>query len=81
MKIRVELAAANQEFTWWTTHPEHGSEEGHGPGHEEGGEEHGGGSKSDRRPKDASLRPLYNQLLLLQREVAMLKEGLRTRKL
>ena len=34
-RIAVELSAANQKFTWWTTHPEHGSEEGHGPGHEE----------------------------------------------
>ncbi len=42
--MAVELSASGQEFEWWTTHPESGNEEGHGPGHEEGGEgrgEHG----------------------------------------
>ena len=79
-KIAVELSAANQEFEWWTTHPEHGSEEGHGP--EEGGGEHGEGRKEEagNRPSDPALRPLYNQLLLLRREVAMLANGLRRRR-
>lgn len=40
--IPVELSAAGQEFEWWTTHPEHGREEGHGPGHEEESGEHEG---------------------------------------
>jgi hypothetical protein len=74
-KIPVELSAANQKFTWWTTHPEAGSEEGHGPGHE-GGErgEHGEGDGS--RPKDPALRPLYNELLLLRQEIKLLAKGL-----
>jgi hypothetical protein len=78
-RIPVELSAANQEFTWWTTHPEHGSEEGHGPGHEagerEGRGEHGEGD--GRRPKDPALRPLYNELLLLRQEIKLLTKGLR----
>ena len=40
--VPVELSAAGQDFVWWTTHPEHGSEEGHGHEHEgEMGEDHG----------------------------------------
>lgn len=43
----VALPAAGQEFEWWTTHPEHGSEEGHGEGHEgERGEHREGGERS-----------------------------------
>jgi hypothetical protein len=71
-KTSVELSAANQKFTWWTTHPEHGSEEGHGAGHEGERGEHGG-----NRPKDASLRPLYNELQLLREEIKMLAEGMK----
>ncbi|MCP4247883.1 MAG: hypothetical protein GY778_12615 [bacterium] len=78
-RIAVELSAADQRFTWWTTHPEHGSEEGHGPGHEEGGRgEHGEGNQS--RPKDPTLRPLYNELQLLRHEIKMLARDLRDRK-
>ncbi len=78
-RILVELSAASQGFTWWTTHPEHGSEEGHGPGHE-GGErgEHGEGHGS--RPRDPALRPLYNQLQLLRHEIKMVARGLQDRK-
>ena len=78
-KISVELSAANQKFIWWTTHPEHASEEGHGPGHE-GGErgEHGEGDGS--RPTDPALRPLYNELQLLRHEIRMLARDLRDRK-
>jgi hypothetical protein len=42
--IKVELSAAGQKFTWWTTHPEHGSEAGHG---KESGE--GRGEKTEGR--------------------------------
>lgn len=75
-KISVELSAANQAFTWWTTHPEHGSEEGHGPGHESerGGMEHGEGDGS--RPNDPALRPLYNQLQLLRQEIKLLAKSI-----
>ncbi len=81
-RIVVELSAASQEFEWWTTHPEHGSEEGHSG--EEGGGEHGehgegGGEEAGNRPSDPALRPLYNQLLLLSREIEMLSSGLRRR--
>lgn len=81
-KMAVELSAAGQKFEWWTTHPEHGSEEGHGPGHEgEGGEgagEHGGREgRGDRRPRSGALRPLYNELLLLRREIRMLSNRVR----
>ena len=83
-KIAVELSGAGQEFEWWTTHPEHGSEEGHGG--EEGGGEHGehgeggeGGEEAGNRPSDPALRPLYNQLMLLSREIEMLSSGLRRR--
>ena len=69
--IRVELSAAGQRFTWWTTHPEHGSEEGHGPNHEESSGEHG--EKEGQRPQNPHLRPLHNQLKLLQRELHMLR--------
>jgi len=81
-KIPVELSAANQEFTWWTTHPEHGSEEGHGPGHE-GGESEGSGEHGEgggNRPTDPALRPLYNQLQLLRQEIKMVARGLQERK-
>lgn len=78
-RMRVELSAANQEFTWWTTHPEHGSEEGHGPGHESGERgEHGEADGS--RPKDLALRPLYNELQLLRQEIKLLASALRDRK-
>lgn len=70
--IQVELSAAGHEFTWWTTHPEQGNEEGHGPGHE-GGDDGGSG-----RPKDASLRPVYNQLQLLRREIRSISEELKS---
>jgi hypothetical protein len=33
--IPVELSALDQKFTAWVTHPEAGTEEGHGPGSEE----------------------------------------------
>ncbi len=81
-KIPIELSAANQKFEWWTTHPEHGNEEGHGPGHgrEEGRGEHAGRAGAGNRPKDPALRPLYNEILLLRREVKMLREGLRTKR-
>ncbi len=76
--ISVELSAADQKFAWWTTHPESGTEEGHGPGHEgEKNEEHG--AKDDNRPKNPALRPLYNQIQLLRREIRMLARGLRVR--
>ena len=75
-KIPVELSAANQKFSWWTTHPEHGSGEGHGPGHE-GGEGHEG---DESRPKDPALRPLYNELQLLRHEIKMFARGLQDRK-
>jgi hypothetical protein len=74
-RMPVELSAAGQEFTWWTTHPEHGSEEGHGPGHEGRGDEHG--KSGGDRPGDPALRPLYNQLQLLRQEIRMLGEDLR----
>ena len=77
-RIGVELSAAGRAFTWWTTHPEHGSEEGHGPGHEEGRGEHGGGG--DGRPADPALRPLHNELLLLRQEIRMLAKGLQEKK-
>jgi len=77
-KIAVELSAANQKFNWWTTHPEHGSEEGHGPEHERGtrGEL---GKRDENRPEDPTLRPLYNELLLLRHEIKMLARDLRNR--
>jgi len=81
-RIPVELSAANQRFTWWTTHPEHGSEEGHGPGHEGGTRgEHGEGREAEAgsRPKNPALRPLYNEILLLRHEVKMLARGLRAK--
>jgi len=88
-KIPVELSAAGHKFAWWTTHPEHGSEEGHGPEGEHGGRgEHGEGGHEGRgehggrggnRPKDASLRPVYNQLLLLRHEIKMVADGLKDR--
>lgn len=81
-KIPVELSAANQKFTWWTTHPEHGSEVGHGPGHEGGARgEHGEGrtGETGSRPKDPALRPLYNEILLLRHEIKTLARGLRAR--
>lgn len=69
----VELSAAHQRFTWWTTHPESGVEEEHGEegGHEEGGEEKG------NRPADAALRPLYNELLLLKHEIQSFRRDAR----
>ncbi|MFQ5504987.1 MAG: hypothetical protein ACE5F1_09360 [Planctomycetota bacterium] len=67
---------ARLSFTWWMAHPEHGSEEGHGA--ERG--ERGGGRGADQRPEDLKLRPLYNQLLLLRREVRMLAEHLRAKR-
>ena len=67
-KIAVELSAANEAFTWWTTHPEHGTEENHGPGHERERAER------DDRPGDPTLRPLYNELLLLRREIQSLSD-------
>jgi len=77
-KIPVELSAASQRFTWWTTHPEHGSEEGHGPGHEgEGRGEHGEGD--GRRPKDSTLRPLYNQIQLLRQEIKIISNALKSK--
>ena len=79
-KISVELSAVDQKFEWWTTHPEAGNEEGHG--NEEGGGEHGErGREGDagNRPQAAGLRPLYNELLLLNREIKTLSEGLRRR--
>ncbi len=82
VKIPVELSAANQKFNWWTTHPEHGSEEGHGSGHEGGARgEHGERrtGKIGSRPKNPALRPLYNEILLLRHEVKMLARGLRAR--
>ena len=83
-KISVELSAANQVFTWWTTHPEHGSEEGHGPEHgrKEGRGEHVEGRKgqTDNRPKDSALRPLYNEILLLRQEIKKLARDLQERK-
>ena len=77
-RVGIELSAAGRAFTWWTTHPEHGSEEGHGPGHEEGRGEHGGGG--DGRPADPALRPLHNELLLLRQEIRMLAKGLQEKK-
>ena len=71
-KMRVELSAAGQKFSWWTTHPEHGSEEGHGPGHE--------GERDGNRPADASLRPVYNELLLLRQEIKRISANLKSRK-
>jgi len=70
--IPVELSAANQKFSWWTTHPEHGSEPGHGPESEEGVSHEGSGN----RPNDPALRPLYNQIMLLRREINIIAEGL-----
>jgi hypothetical protein len=79
--IPVELSAANQRFIWWTTHPEHGSEEGHSPGHEEGGREGSGehGQGGGNRPKDSTLRPLYNQIQLLRQEIKMILNALKSR--
>ena len=82
-KMAVELSAAGQKFDRWTTHPEHGSEEGHGPGHEgEGDGEHGAGreGRNDNRPRSAALRPLYNELLLLRGEIKTLSNGLRRKR-
>ena len=49
--------------------------------HDEGREgrgEHGeGGEDAGNRPSDPALRPLYNQLLLLSREIQLLSSGLR----
>ena len=73
-KITVELSAADQSFEWWTTHPESGTEEGHGSGHEGEAGERGG-----NRPEAGSLRPLYNELLLLNREIKAISEVLRRR--
>ena len=70
-KMAVELSAGDNKFTWWTTHPEHGSEEGHHTHGEEGSGEHG----SDARPRDPALRPLYNQLQLLRQEIRALKRS------
>lgn len=80
-KIPVELSAANRKFNLWTAHPEHGSEEGHGPGHEGNARgEHGEGREAEAgsRPKNPALRPLYNEVLLLRQEVKMLARDLRT---
>ncbi|WP_432799497.1 hypothetical protein [Poriferisphaera sp. WC338] len=78
-KLPVELAANGEKFSWWTTHPEHGNEEGHGPGSEEGDGEHGAGGEGegDSRPKEASLRPVYNQLQLLTQEIQSLRYATR----
>ena len=77
-KMKVELAAANQKFEWWTTHPETGSEEGH---NHEGSEGKGKGKEgADDRPKDGKLRPIYNELQLLRQEVRMLSRGLRAKR-
>ena len=72
--VAVELAAGGQSFTWWTTHPEHGSEEGHGPGHEGEAGEHG--ESAGVRPKDPQLRPVHNQLLLLRQDIRVLASDL-----
>ena len=72
--MNMELSAAGHRFTWWTTHAEHGNEDGHGPGHEGGI-----GEGRDRRPRDASLRPVYNQLQLLRREIRSISEQLKKR--
>lgn len=77
-KMPVELSAANQKFTWWTTHAEHGSEEGHGPEYE-GGERGEDGEGVENRPEDPALRPLYNELQLLRHEIKMLSRDLRDR--
>ena len=77
-RMRVELSANDQEFTWWTTHPEHGSEEDHGPGHEGEADEHGEGAGN--RPADPALRPLYNQLQLLRQEIRVLLRDLQSRR-
>ncbi len=74
-KISVELSAADQKFEWWTTHPEAGTEENHGSEHE--------GESSERvgdRPQAGVLRPLYNELLLLNREIKTISEALRRRR-
>ena len=68
--VPVELSAAGQRFAWWTTHPEHGNEEGHGPNYKERESEHG---DDEFRPQNPDLRPLYNQLMLLQQELRMLR--------
>ncbi len=70
-KIDVELSAAGERFSWWTTHPESGSEEGHGPGHE--GSE--GEADSGNRPTDPELRPLYNELMLLRNEIKNIRKS------
>ncbi len=48
--IPVELGAFGQEFTHWTTHPEVGIEEAHGPGDEEN--EHSGGEPSGHAARE-----------------------------
>ncbi|QDU33620.1 hypothetical protein KS4_16720 [Poriferisphaera corsica] len=70
-KLQIELAANNQKFAWWTTHPEYGIEEGHGSESEESGEH--SGMKNDKRPQSASLRPVYNQLQLLCKDIEAMK--------
>jgi hypothetical protein len=81
-KIRVELSAASQRFSWWVTHPENGSEEGHGPGHEEGGREGRGehGEATEGRPQTSTLKPLYNQIQLLRQEIKMLSNAVKSRR-
>ncbi len=70
-KMDVELSAAGERFRWWTTHPESGSEEGHGPGHE--GSE--GEADAGNRPTDPELRPLYNELMLLRNEIKSIRKS------
>jgi len=54
--MNVELSAAGHRFTWWTTHPEHGNEEGHGPGHE-GGRRRRPRQSSERREPETCVQP------------------------
>ncbi|QQE12274.1 hypothetical protein JD969_02025 [Planctomycetota bacterium] len=81
-KMAVELAANSERFNWWVTHPENGTEEGHGPGHEGEGNEHGAGGegKNDSRPKAGGLRPLHNQLMLLCKEIEVTKKEMSKKK-
>ena len=89
--MKVELSAIDEEFEWWTTHPEHGSEEGHGNEgageHGRGGEEgHGEGAGEHRgeegeaggRPGDPSLRALYNEIQLLRGDLQALRAAVTT---